>query len=50
MAELALWVADRVAVSARPQAQGYAWGFLGNARRVLRRVKLTQQGSPRSRQ
>jgi len=34
MAELALWVADRVAVSARPQAQGYAWGFLGNARRV----------------
>ena len=34
LAELALAFADRVRASARPQTQGYAWAFLGNARRV----------------
>jgi transcriptional regulator with XRE-family HTH domain/tetratricopeptide (TPR) repeat protein len=34
LAELALFIADRVPSRVRAQAQGYAWAFIGNARRV----------------
>lgn len=34
LAELGLFIADRVPSRMRAQAQGYAWAFVGNARRV----------------
>jgi transcriptional regulator with XRE-family HTH domain len=34
LAELALFIAGRVPSRVRAQAQGYAWAFIGNARRV----------------
>ncbi|HEX4959256.1 MAG TPA: helix-turn-helix domain-containing protein [Thermoanaerobaculia bacterium] len=33
-AELALYIAERVPGEASAQAQGYSWGYIGNARRV----------------
>jgi tetratricopeptide (TPR) repeat protein len=34
LADLALWVADGLEGDDKPAAQGYAWAFVGNARRV----------------
>ncbi len=34
LADLALWISDGIEGEDKPVAQGYAWAFMGNARRV----------------
>jgi len=43
-AELALWIAGQLDASIRPQAQGYAWGIVANARRVAGDLPQAEEG------
>jgi len=44
LAELALEIAGRLDASIRLQAQGYAWGFVSNARRVAGNLPQSEAG------
>jgi tetratricopeptide (TPR) repeat protein len=44
LAGLALWIAERVPAADNPlRCQGYAWGFMGNARRVKSDLRGAEQ-------